>query len=184
MMMRARAAIVVASVLFTLGCGGGGGSADAGPQGGGGMGGSGAGGTGTGGAGGTSTGGAGGTSSIDPAPFIATWTETAMINVSGACGNATLVSSSGPIAVTAGTSSDLLRAEPTLNGCSIPLDIVTSTSATLARTVQCATSNGTYEFTTWTMSLDNGTASESASGTVTLPSAATCPINLTTTLTR
>ncbi len=169
MLKRAVEGIGLASVLFALGCGGGGGSADAGNQG-------------TGGTGGV--GGSGGTASFDPAPFLGAWTET-ITAIGSLCADVSPVSASGPITVNVGTSSDLVRIDPALNGCSIPLNIVSRQNATLARAIQCVTSSGTYDFNAWTLSTSDGTTgSESAYATLTLPGVGTCAVNFTTTLTR
>jgi hypothetical protein len=161
--------IGLASVLFALGCSGSSGSADASNPGAGGMGG---------------IGGSGGTAAFDPAPFLGAWTETLAV-IGTLCPNVNPVSAAGPITVTVGTSSDLVRTEPALDGCSIPLNIRTRQNATLARAIQCVTSAGTFDFNEWAMSTSDGTTgSDSAYATLTIAGAGTCPVNLTTTLTR
>jgi hypothetical protein len=169
MLKRALEGVGLASVLFALGCSASGGSADASNPGAGGTGG---------------IGGSGGTPSFDPAPFLGAWTET--LGVLGTlCPNVNPLSASGPITVSVGTSSDLVRIEPALGGCSIPLNIVTRQNATLARAIQCVTSTGTYDFNEWGISTSDGTTgAESAYATLTIAGVGTCPVTLKTTLTR
>ena len=93
----------------------------------------------------------------------------------------------GPITVSAGTSTDLVRSEPALGDCVVPLEIVTSTLAAIPRPLRCVTSAGTYDFMSWVFLLgssDAATAMESADGTLTLSGGDLCPIRLSTSLKR
>lgn len=176
MWRRATGGVVLACACFTLGCGGGGGTADAGNPG-------------TGGTGGGS-GGGDGTTSFDPAPFLGDWME--MLNVLGpGFGSCPVVlppeNVQGPITVSAGTSTDLVRSEPALGDCVVRLEIVTSTLA-ISQPFRCVTNAGTYDFMSWTflLSSDGATtmAMESADGTLTWSGGDLCPIRLSTSLKR
>lgn len=167
-----RRAVLVAVVV--VGCGGGGGLPDAGHQGIAGTGGSGSGGAGS--------GGSGGGASIDPAPFLGTWTETLTIAGTGSCAGLFMpITQTGQIMVTVGTTSDLVRASAN-DTCSIPLTIVGAGQATLARPIQCVETQGTFAFSTWTMTIAGSSGGESASAMLTAPVA--CPVSVTGTLTR
>jgi hypothetical protein len=178
-MLRRALGVVFGGVFVTAGCGGGGGIADAGNPG---VGGTGVGGLGGGAGGAGAGGGAGGASAIDPTPFLGNWTEMLTATGSGLCANATPVT--GPVVVTAGTSSDLVRTEPGTGGCSIPLNLVSRTQATLARPAQCSTSLGSYDFSAWTMTIAGNAATETGAATLTLTGAGMCSITLSGTLSR
>jgi len=173
-----RGAVGIIVAVISLGCSGGGGGADAANPGTGGS---------TGGAG---VGGTGGSSSLDPTPFLGTWSETTTITVSGACANLIdPVTTTVPIAVTSGApSSDPLPTETTEPSCAIPLNLVSGTQATLKSPKQCIYSSGsgsvTYNFSAWTMTVSGNTGTESASGTATLAGVGNCPVSMTATLSR
>lgn len=175
MVARVLDCVMLGSVLVALGC------SCSGPERSGGN--PGSGGTG----GGTGTGATGGSGSIDPAPFLGSWNEAATSVVSGgACVGVDPITSTGPITVSMGTSSHLVRAD---DSCSIPLNVTSTSLATLARAAQCVIpaisglGSGTVAFDTWTFAISGNTGTESASGTLTLGSVV-CPLTLSASLTR
>jgi hypothetical protein len=172
MPLRAWKAVVLGGVFLTLGCSGGGGAADGGSPGTGG----------TGGGGGT-----GGAGAIDPTPFLGSWTETATFTFTDACANLVEPATfTGPITVTAGSSSALIRTD---DSCSIPLNVTSASQATLARATQCSIppvsglSGGTVAFSAWTLAISGNTGTETASGTFSVQ-AIVCPVSVSATLAR
>jgi hypothetical protein len=104
---------------------------------------------------------------------------------SGTCAAGGSATESGLFTVRTGNGSDLETESNLDPTCTLSLDIVSPTQASLRRAKQCAGGSGSTAFTvtydTWTLTVSGTTGTESATGTLSI---ASCPVSVTGTLTR
>lgn len=139
----------------------------------------------------TTTDAAGAMDAVDPAAsFLGTWNQIQTLTADCDDGTGGTTESFSMLSVTPGTVSDLVRTSISPNACPMPLDILADPDGGPARraelhaTTNCSMGDLMLVIAAWSFNLTgDGSAAESGSGTIAVPSGS-CAAVFTTTLTR